>query len=142
DVAGFADRLAVVNRLQHRKQTGVFLHVTGNRIQMSRTNMPAQLAPRLEGSAGGSNRIVHVLFATVGNVRQLFARRRIPALEVFAAFRLCPLVVDEQTDLAFIFVQPRIGSVRRLWRGSIFHRVKNLGYAHKTIPSSYTLSSG
>ena len=45
DVAAFADRLAVIQRLQHRQQAGVLLDMAGQRVKMPRPVMARQRRP-------------------------------------------------------------------------------------------------
>jgi hypothetical protein len=55
DVAALADRLAVVERLQHGKQAGALLHMAGQRIEVARALVARQRSPGGLGGAGGSN---------------------------------------------------------------------------------------
>ena len=46
EIAGLADRLAVVERLQHRKQPGMALQHAGQCIEMTRAAVAAELCPQ------------------------------------------------------------------------------------------------
>ncbi len=129
DVARFADRLAVVERLQHRQQAIVLLDVAGDGVEIAGAGVPAQLAPRGEGGAGGSDGVIDVLGVVgVGVLRQRIAGGGVDAGQIAAGFRLRPVIVDEQPELALVRVEPCVSGIRRFRRRSVGHGLKNLGY--------------
>ena len=60
DIAGFADRFAVIEDFEHRKQAGVLLQQAGQRIDVARAPVTAQSLPFWLGAAGGFDGCVHV----------------------------------------------------------------------------------
>ena len=120
--------LPLSSDFEHRQQAIVLLDVAGNRVEVAGAGVPAQLAPRGEGFAGGSDGGVHVLGIGVGVLRQRFASGGIGARSGSAGFRLRPVIVDEQPELALVRVEPCVSGIRRFRRRSVGHGLKNFGY--------------
>ena len=70
DVARFADRLAVVHRLEHGQQAVVLLDVAGDGVQIAGADDAGRLAPAFEGGAGGSHGGIDFRLACLGGLRQ------------------------------------------------------------------------
>ena len=63
EIPGLADRLAVVERLQHGEQAGVLLHVAGERVEVAGAGVPAHLPPtRLGGTSCRDCRIESLVY--------------------------------------------------------------------------------
>src|SRR2546427_2904272 len=60
EVAGLADRLAVVHALEHGEESGVALHLAGERVQVAGPHVPGEAGPAGEGGACRGHRSVHV----------------------------------------------------------------------------------
>jgi len=70
DVARLADRLAAVERLEHGEFPGPFLKDARNPEEVLGALARRQIGPAvLEGVAGGADREVDVLGASVGDLR-------------------------------------------------------------------------
>ncbi|MNT88406.1 hypothetical protein D3C72_2289640 [compost metagenome] len=63
DIARFADRLTVVDRLDHRDQARMALDHAGKGIEVTGTGMARQLGPRALRFSSSSDRVIHVLGA-------------------------------------------------------------------------------
>src|SRR5205807_9095483 len=53
EIARLADRLAVVEALEHRQEPGVLLHRTGERVQVTRAGVARERGPGGQGLACG-----------------------------------------------------------------------------------------
>ena len=97
-VAGLADRFAIIQRFQHGQEARVFLDVTGNSIQVASAHMSWRLAPAFECCA--RRRHGRIDIGTIGSsdLCQRFTRRGINAIKVLTTGRFDPAVIDEQTE--------------------------------------------
>jgi len=65
NIAGFAQRLAVIQCLKHRKQARVFLHRPRQRIKIARPPVPAQTRPAPLRAPGCGNGGINLGLARV-----------------------------------------------------------------------------
>jgi len=128
NVARFANRLAVVERLQHCQAPRVLLHLPGERVEITRTRMTAERLPCRQRCARSIDGRVNIRRIRLRYARQLLARGGIQRLEVLTARRLAPPAADEVTKLAPMPIEPRQGLFRIFRRRTILHRVKLLNY--------------
>ncbi len=95
DVACLADRLAVVERLQHREFTRALLDQSRDAEQVAPAFAPRQLAPSaIVRAFGGAHRGIDVGGGRLGDLRQHLQRRRVDAVEIASLDRLQPLPAD------------------------------------------------
>jgi hypothetical protein len=126
DVARLADRLAVVERLQHGEQPAVLLHLPGEGVQVPRPRVSADGPPVRLRRAGRAHRAVHVPRAGLGQPGERLAGGRIEGLERLAA-GLRPSPADEQPEAAAVLLQPRLGRRYRLGRRAVCHGAEDVG---------------
>ena len=97
DVAALADRLAVVDRLEHRQLAGALLHEAGQAEQVLAPVAPGQAGPRaVVRGAGRGDGPVDVLRAGRGDLGQHLLGGGVHGLEPAAVDRVDHLAVDEQ----------------------------------------------
>ncbi len=100
EVAGFANRFAVVQTLEHREQARVALHLARQRVQVTGAGVRRQRRPAGRRGVGGGDRGVHVRRTPLGDARQHRLRRRIDRLEILPGSGLDPAAVDEMAEAA------------------------------------------
>ena len=135
DIAGFADRFAVVHRLQNGQHAGVLLHQAGQRVERPGAVMVAGFGPLLLRLPGRGDRAIDVFGRTGGNLRQHRAGGRIAAVEPFARRRLLPAAVDKMTELAVVAIQPTIDLGAAFRRRAVIHALQDLGDGHGLYPA-------
>jgi len=123
-VAGFADGLAIVQRLEHREQARVLLQQARERIHDLRAAMPTQGDPARLRAARGGDGAFDVVLRRLRHLGQLAAVGGIVGGEGRAG--LAPGVVDEQAEAAAMLVQPRERFLGTLWCRTVIHGVQNL----------------
>ena len=126
EIARLADRLAVVEALEHRQQARVLLHGARERVEMARPGVARQRGPGGERLAGGGDRGVHVRPARLRDARQRRGRGRVDDVEPVAVLALGPAPADEQAERAAVSLQPLERGLIALGRGSIRHRLEDL----------------
>ena len=70
EITRFADRLAIVHRLEHRQQARVFLHRAGKGVEVSRATMSTQRLPLRQCSTRGAHGGIDVGITALRNLRQ------------------------------------------------------------------------
>ena len=122
DVAALADRLAIVDRFQHREEARVALHAATDRVENARPLVAAGILP-FRGRAGrcGDGRI-DVGRRGFRDLGQCFAGRRLHDLEALARRRFLPLAVDEQCLREIAAGDPAVGFAAAFGRRAVFHR--------------------
>ena len=108
NIAQLADGFAIVHQLQHRQQAMMFLNVARNRIHVTRADYAGSFAPRFKCSPRRGNSLVNFFLSCLNCFSKQLAIRRIVRRIILRAFRRDPFVVDEQSELAIVFIQPRI----------------------------------
>ncbi|MGY4199303.1 hypothetical protein ACVIM9_008644 [Bradyrhizobium sp. USDA 4520] len=131
EIAGFPDRLAVVDRLQHGEQPGVTLQHARQRIEMTRATVTAKLCPRCLRGACGADRRLDIGSSALRDARQRLARGRLGRREVFAGVRRCELAGDEMPERGAMPRQPGACLAVRLRRGAILHGLEIACDAHR-----------
>src|SRR5271165_3251594 len=133
DVTCFADRFAIIQRLQNSQQARVLLDMASNGIHIARAYMPWCFAPRLEGSACSSYSSIDIGAISRGNFCQLLTSRRIDALNILTTGRLHPLIIYEQAERLMLFNPGQSWSSGFRCR-PILHRFKNFHHIHSEPP--------
>ncbi|CCV04004.1 hypothetical protein MESS2_1190004 [Mesorhizobium metallidurans STM 2683] len=123
DVAAFADRLAIVDRFQHREQALVALHGAADGVQHFRALIAGGRGPFRQGFRGGRNRRVDIGYTGIRHLGQQLAGGGIAGLESLAACGGFPVATNEQHLAEIARCQPGIGLIPRLRRRAIFHGV-------------------
>ena len=137
DVAGFADRFAVVDALQHAEETLALLYMPGQRVeQRGRARSPrsfAQAGCALRAAATAAS--TSPRRALADQSRDALAARGLEHVEQIV--QLGEGAVDEMAEAAFLarFSQLRYCIVR-LGRGAVVHAGENLvDRVHESRPS-------
>ena len=127
DVARLADRLAVVDRLQHGEQARVLLDLARQRVEIAR----ADVSRRLRSSRGRRR---------ARRARRHPRRRRVACATSISGWPLAgltlskyspprgiaPLAVDEQAEARRVRVEPLLRGRGRLGRRAVAHRLEDL----------------
>ena len=90
-----ADRLAVVERLDHRQHRQPLLHAVGDLVENARALGGRCLGPGVLGGMRGIERLLDVLGGRAGDLAQRPAGHRRQVREVLAAHRRHPFAADE-----------------------------------------------
>ena len=106
----------------------MFLDVPGDGVEVLGALVSAQLAPRGEGFPRRLDRFIDIFLACIGKLREVIAVGGVGAGQIFARFRLDPVIVDKQPELALVRIEPRESGIRRFGRWAVGHGLKNLGY--------------
>ena len=96
DRAGFADRLAVVDRFDERQMLGVLVDDVGDGVQDARTLGFIRAAPEDEGLMGGIDGRVHVFARRIGDACDALAVGGAVGVEHGAVGCLDPAAADEK----------------------------------------------
>ncbi len=128
NIARFTDRLAVVHAFEHRQQTRMFLNIARNRVEITSASHARSFAPSFECTTSRCNRCVYIFFLGLSGLGKQLAIRRVVRRIELRSLRRHPLVIDEQAKLASMLIQPRLNSIRRFGRRSVFHGVENFKY--------------
>ena len=134
DIARFADRLAIIQRLEHGQRPAVFLHQPRQPIENARPAMPRQGGPVRLRAARRGNRQIEIGFAALGDFGQHFTGRRIDRLEPRTRTRRHPVAVDKMAETPLVTVEPGDDRCRPLGGGAVIHRVEKFGDAHRMSP--------
>jgi hypothetical protein len=127
DVAGLADGLAVVERLQDGKEPAVLQDLPGQRVQIPGPGMTTESPPLGLGRSGGTNRPVHVARTGLGQPPDRLAGRRVQRLEGLS-LTLRPSAGDKQSETPAVTFQPGVCRPHRLRGGTVRHRLEDLRY--------------
>ncbi len=128
EIAGFANRLAVVEALEHREQARVALDLAGKRVQVAGAGVRRQPRPRGRGGVGGGHGGVDVRFAALRDARQDPLRGGVDRLEVLACGGGDPATVDKVAEPAVVMLLDPLERRRvALRRRPILHRLEQLG---------------
>ncbi len=140
DVAGFADRLAIVQRFKDSKQPAFLLDLARDGIEIFGALEPGQLRPARKGGAGGFDGLFHFGFARLGDVGQLFAIGRIVRGKCFA--RLGETAIDEMAELFSVRSQPIEGRASGFGSRTVFEGFKDFRhFGHFVSPGVGPLGS-
>ena len=142
DVAAFANRLAIVECFEHREPARMFLHLPGQRIQITRTRMWSEGLPRRQGSARGLHRAIHVCHGSLRHCSEFFASGRICGVEIGACHGCLPCAVNEMSEAAVVTIQPCKSLARVFWRGAVLHGHKFFDNAHSSLLNSFVTKPG
>ena len=120
----FADGLAVVDRLQHRKEALALLHVAGERVEEASALQAGKRRPFGQRLARRRDRRVHVGRRALRRAGDPFACRRVEHVEQVARRREPP--VDEAAEAAVVLCEPGPDVFAALGRGAVVHRAQNV----------------
>ncbi len=113
DVAGFANRLAIVETFQHRKQAAVLLDLARHGVQVTRPAVATDRHPLFQRVGRRGNGLVDVRLVAVRDPGQAFSVGRIEGIEVLTRIGLPPLTADEMVQGTVAFLEPVTGPGRR-----------------------------
>ena len=98
EIAGLPDRLAVVDRFQHRKQPGMTLQHARQRVEVTRAAVTAELYPkRLRGARGAHGRL-DIGGRALRDPGQRLAGGRLDRREVLAGMRRDEFAANEMSE--------------------------------------------
>ena len=127
EIAGLADRLAVVHRLEHGEQAGVLLDVAGQGVQVTRPAVAAERPPPRLGGARRRHRGIDLDGTALGHARQRFAVGGAQGFEELGHRGAAEGAVDKRQDFAIAGFQPSHRGVRTLGSRAVFHGFEDLG---------------
>ena len=135
DVAAFADRLAVVERFQHREQALVPLHGAADGVEDLGALVARARAPFRQRLGCRGNRGIDIGVAGVGDLRERLAGRGIAGVEALAGPGGDPLAADEQRFRKIRGGEPGVGLVAGFRRRAVVHRGIAFENVHGEPPS-------
>ena len=125
-IAGFTDRLAVVQSLQYREEPRVLLQKTCQRVQNAGPAMSAGCFPgRLRRSCGGYG-TVHVRDGCLRYLRKFSGIGRVERCKSFTGN--APGVVDKQSKATLVLIEPGQRFVVAFGGRAVIHGGENLGW--------------
>ncbi len=132
DVAAFADRFAVVERLQHTEKTGMFLHQAGEGVEVFGALMARETRPFRLCAAGGGDGGVDVVLRGLGERGEGLAGGGVARDETVAGRG--HLAVDEMAIAIAAIDEPgqRFGGGFR--GGAVVEAFEDLGDVHLGSP--------
>src|SRR6266568_5290998 len=98
DVTCFANRFAIIQRLQHGQQARVLLDMASNGIHIACAYMPWYFAPCFKSCARRRHSSINIRAISGSDLCQQLTRRWIDAIDILTTGRLDPLVIDEQAE--------------------------------------------
>src|SRR5436305_14577273 len=99
----------------------MLLDMARNGVHVTRAHMSRHLAPRFKGLTRGGDCGINILAVGRSNLCERFRVGWIDALDILAAGRLDPLVIDKQAK-GLVFFDPGQSLSGGLWSGTVFHR--------------------
>ena len=130
EIAGFPDRFAVVDRLQHRKQSRVTLQHARQGIEMAGTAMAAELCPWQLRRARGADGGLDIGGDALRDPGQRLAGGRLDRRQMLARSGGCEFAGDEMPERRLVPFQPGARLAVRLGRRTIVHGVKVMRDTH------------
>ena len=124
DVARFADRLAVVDRLEHGKEALALLHVAGERVEMTRTLVAGERRPFRQRLARRRDRRVDVGVRALRRAGDPLAGRRVEHVEQRAGLGEPP--VDEMAEARRMLREPGPDVLAAFRRRAIVHGAQDV----------------
>ena len=126
EITCFANRLAVVHRLEHGQQARMLLHGARKRIEMPRAAMTTECLPLWKRSACGRHGGIDIGFGTLRDFRQQGTSRRILHGKGVAMLR--ELAADEMSEGAELMPFDPFTYRRVAFRGgAVGHGLKDVG---------------
>jgi len=129
DIAGFADRLAIVQGLYDGEQAGVALHQPRQGVEEPRPGMAGKFGPGWLRRVRGGDGVVDIRGAGLSDFGERARGGRIEALENGVGIRRSPIAADKEAEAPVMAVEPFLGFGCVLWRRAIVHAVENIGGA-------------
>ena len=142
DVARFANRLAIIEALQHGEQARMLLHRPRQRVQVARSRVTGEARPGLKRGAGRGHCRAHIGRARLDDARQLGAGRRIDDVEAAPVLPLHPAAAHVQAELAAVPGDPLQRRLIGLRRRAVCHRFEDLADTGRWGHSRLTASGG
>ncbi len=126
DVARLADRLAVVEGLQHRQEALTLLDMAGEPVEVPGPDVTGGLWTNPRRRRVPPRRRVDVLRRALGHGRERLVSRRVADREGLAGDGRGEASVDEVTEAAFVRLEPGPRVVVGFGSGTIVHGVEDL----------------
>ena len=133
DVAGLADRLAVVEALEHGEQPGMFLHRARQGVEVARPGVAGEARPGGQGGTRGGDGGVHVRCAGLDDPGERGARRRVDDVEAAAVLPRHPPAAHVEPERAAVTGKPLQDRLIGLRRRPVLHRLEDLADARGMI---------
>ena len=131
-IARLADRLAIVEAFQNRKEPGMALQHAGQRIEMARPSMAAKLLPRPLRLARRGNGGINIFLGTIGDPGQKLARGRFVRVDLFCAGHKAS--ADEMAEARLMRRQPGAHLRIRFRCRAIIHGFEIFSDAQNSTP--------
>ena len=128
DITRLADRLAVIQRFQHRKKPGVFLQQPRDGVDVTRPRCATDFLPLALRLSSGCHRGVHIGRRCLREACQYLTSRRVTAFEFVGRLGECP--VDELPKPVTLIYQPRKCFGSTFGGGAVIHRFEDLFNSH------------
>jgi len=136
EIARLADRLAVVETLEHGEEPRVALDLTSNRVEVASAGMRGEGCPPRSGGACGRDGRVDVSVAALRHAREHRGGRGVDRLEVLALGRRHPLATDVVAELRVVVrFEPLERRRGALGRRPVVHRLEQLRDGRHLTPS-------
>ena len=127
DITGLTDRLAIVHRLEHRKEALALLDQSGNRVEMRRAAMARQLRPWTKGFARRFHCSIDIGRRYLSDARaSLDPVAGFTHIKILAILRRNEIAVDKMTKAILIRFQPVRDVTIRFRSRTIVHGIENL----------------
>ena len=134
DVPAFPDGLAVVEALEDGEEPGVFLHQSGQGVEVLGPLGSAYALPLGLSQVGGLYGPVDVLPAGLADGCQDLAIGRVAGRKGFPSRRLGRFPVDEETEVALSPGDPVESGLWALGGFAVLHRIQDFLYFHISYP--------
>ena len=126
DVARFANRLAVVDGLEHREVARMLLNAAGDGVQPAGARVIVQRLPTGQRGTGRGNGSVYVVGAALSHAREQCSGRWIVHLEQLTGGRRGKRAADEMSERAAVTGQPGANDRIAFRRRAVAHGVEDL----------------
>src|SRR5437879_9621295 len=121
DVAAFTNRLAVVQRREHRETARILLHLPGQCIERARTRVRTEGLPCRQSTPRSFHRAIDIRCRSFCHYRESFTCGRVRGVEISPCRGRLPGAVHEMSKAPAVTVQPGKRLARILGRGAVLH---------------------
>ena len=126
DVARLANRLAVVDRLEHGEVTRVLLNAARDGVQPARARVIVERLPAGQGRARGGDGRVDIVRAPLRDARERCARGGVLHLKGVTVGSTGEGAADVVSERAAVFGNPGANDGVAFWRRTITHRIEDV----------------
>ena len=133
EITGLADRLAVVEALEHGEQPGMFLHRARQGVEVARPGVAGEARPGGQGRTRGGDGGVHIRCAGLDDPGERGARRRVDDVEAAPVLPRHPPAAHVQPERAAVTGKPLQDRLIGLRRRPVLHRLEDLADARGMI---------